>query len=90
MENLNVALVQQVLTLVTVVVLAAVALMTVGFGGFILVIRQHGNAIEKIYLSASPETQKIIRDIATGVKQVGQVADELTDGVLEGETNPNG
>lgn len=81
MEQINVELVKQVLSLVTVVVLAAVALLTVGFGGFILVIRQQGSAIEKIYLSISPESQKIIRDIVLGVKEAAQVADELTDGV---------
>jgi hypothetical protein len=86
MENVNVEMVKQILQLVTVVVLAAVALMTVGFGGFILVIRQQGNAIEKIYLSISPESQKIIRDIVLGVKEAAQVADELTDGVVSGGT----
>lgn len=90
MDNINVALVQQLLTLVTVVVLATAALLTVGFGGFIMVIRQHGSAIEKIYLSASPETQKLIRDIATGVKQVGDVADKLTDGVIDEQPTPQG
>ena len=80
MENINVETAQQFINLVSIVVLALIALFTVGFGGFILIIRQNRDMVEKLYLSASPETQALIRDIVKYAKELATVADEVTDG----------
>ena len=59
-----------------------------GFAGALLIIRSIksndnlSNAIEKLYLSASPETQKLLRSGAVIIKEGGELAEELTDGVL--------
>lgn len=62
-----------------------------GFAGALLIIRtvkadpRLGDAIEKLYLSAPPETQKLLRGGAVLLKEGGELADQLTDGVLSEE-----
>ena len=59
-----------------------------GAGGAVAIIRavrQNDTikyAMEKLYLSASPETQQIIRGVVVVAKEGAELADELTDGSL--------
>ena len=59
-----------------------------GFAGALLIIRSIkgnndlSNAIEKLYLSASPETQRLLRNGAVIIREGGELAEDLTDGVL--------
>lgn len=62
-----------------------------GIGGALILIRQARQseelkyAIERLYLSAPPTTQEHIRQIVRLLVEGGEFADEVTDGVLEGE-----
>lgn len=59
-----------------------------GAGGAVVIIRavrQNDTikfAMEKLYLSASPETQRIIRSTVTVAKEGVELVDEVTDGIL--------
>ncbi len=83
MTTLSLETVQALLNLVTLVavlVLALAALGTAGLAGLFLTLRQNGRLLEHLYQSASPETQKLIRDIVLAVQQGADLAEELTDG----------
>lgn len=94
MEKIDV---QTMLTIIGVLVAAIVALSASGMVGFFLVIRQNANALEKVFLSASPETQAIIRDIVVKGREVAKAVDEgfdiaeqITDGNLDEAAAGNG
>lgn len=71
--------------------LVSIAL-TIGFGGgvagalaIIKSIQSNDalkTAIEKLYLSASPDTQRLLRNAALLGHEAGKLADELTDGKM--------
>lgn len=68
--------------------------LTGGVGGALLIIRAARQneaityAMERLYLSTPPETQKHIRDLAELVAEAGYLLDDVTDGVFEADAAP--
>jgi len=74
-------IVQNVVSAAIVLVFAAFAL--VGAGGaaaFFAILRSNKRALELAYQALPPEAAAIIRQIALALKQVGEIADDITDG----------
>lgn len=66
-----------------------------GLGGALLIIRQARQseelkyAMERLYLSAPPQTQENIRRIVQLLVEGSALADEVTDGELEAQAQPD-
>jgi Na+/proline symporter len=76
--------VQSVVSAAVVLVFAAFALVTAGgIAAFFAILRANKRALELAYLALPPEAAALIRQIALALKDVGDLADEVTDGALE-------
>lgn len=79
MENLNPEQVQQLFTLLYVMASALVVLAFTGIGAAVMVLRQNKTLLQMLFESASPETQKLLRNIAVGVNDIADLAVEVTN-----------
>lgn len=59
-------------------------------GGIWLILRNKTvqRFLEMLFLAQSPQTQQRVRTVAVGVKEVGEIAEQITDGVLDGDVPP--
>lgn len=81
---MDIEMVQSVVSAAVVLVFAAFALVTAGgVVAFFAILRANKRALELAYLALPPEAAALIRQIALALKEVGELADEVTDGKLE-------
>ena len=89
MESIDVQALSAIVSAAVVLVFAAFTLVTVGgFAAFLAILRANKRALELAYQALPPEAAKVVREIARALKEVADLADDITDGtVTEEESN---
>lgn len=87
MENIGSVDVQALSAIVSaavVLVFAAFTLVTVGcFAAFLAILRANKRALELAYQALPPQAAQVVREIAKALKEVADLADDVTDGRLD-------
>lgn len=84
MESMDVQAVMTIVSAAVVLIFAAFGLVTAGgVAAFLAILRSNKRALELAYQALPPEAASVIREIAKALKEIGDLADDLTDGRLD-------
>lgn len=84
METLSIEAISAIVSAAVVLIFAAFGLVTAGgIAAFLAILRSNKRALELAYQALPPEAASVIREIAKALKEIGDLADDLTDGRLD-------
>jgi hypothetical protein len=84
MEGMDVQAIATIVSAAVILVFAAFGLVTAGgIAAFLAILRANKRALELAYQALPAEAAAVIRQIALALKEVGDLAADVTDGKLD-------